>query len=72
MLSKKLELIFKNIMDRKTRISLDEPREDLTELEITSAMNNIITQNIFETTGGNLVSIAGARIITTQIQDFSI
>jgi len=71
-LNKKLELIFKNTMDRKSRISLDDPREDLTEVEITAAMNNIITQNIFETTGGDLVSISGARIITTQVQDFSV
>jgi len=71
-MNSKLELIFKNQHDRKTRISIDEPRADLTELEIQAAMNSIITENIFNTSGGDLVAISGARVVTTDIQDFQV
>ncbi|MBS4535796.1 DUF2922 domain-containing protein [Clostridium sp. D2Q-14] len=69
MMSKKIELIFKNQKDRTTRISIDNPKEDLTEAEVQVAMDNIIAENIFDTSGGDLVSISGARIVTTQIED---
>ncbi|MGO1653115.1 DUF2922 domain-containing protein [Senegalia sp. (in: firmicutes)] len=71
-MSKKLELIFKNQMDRTSRISVDEPREDLTEFEITEAMNALIEKNIFKTSGGDLKTISGARIITTQIEELTV
>lgn len=71
-MSKKLELIFKNQMDRTSRISVDEPREDLTEVEITAAMNSLIEKNIFETSGGDLKVISGARIITTDIEELTV
>ncbi|MGO1818129.1 MAG: DUF2922 domain-containing protein [Senegalia sp. (in: firmicutes)] len=71
-MSKKLELVFKNQMDRISRISVDEPREDLTELEITEAMNALIEKNIFKTSGGDLKTISGARIITTQIEELTV
>jgi len=71
-MSKKLELVFKNQMDRTSRISVDEPREDLTELEITEAMNALIEKNIFKTSGGDLKTISGARIITTQIEELTV
>ncbi|MGO1372495.1 MAG: DUF2922 domain-containing protein [Senegalia sp. (in: firmicutes)] len=71
-MSKKLELVFKNQMDRTSRISVDEPREDLTEFEITEAMNALIEKNIFKTSGGDLKTISGARIITTQIEELTV
>lgn len=71
-MTKKLELVFKNQMDRTSRISVDEPREDLTEFEITEAMNALIEKNIFKTSGGDLKTISGARIITTQIEELTV
>ncbi|MBS4538160.1 DUF2922 domain-containing protein [Clostridium sp. D2Q-11] len=71
-MNSKLELIFKNQQDRKTRISIDEPRADLTEVEIQTAMNSIIAENIFNTSGGDLVAISGARVVTTDIQEFEV
>lgn len=68
----RLELIFKNQEDRKSKISMDEPRSDLTEGEIQTVMNDIITKNIFDTTGGELVAISSARIVTTEVQEFQV
>lgn len=71
-MNSKLELIFKNQQDRKTRISIDEPRADLTEAEIQATMNSIIAENIFSSTGGDLVAISGARVVTTDIEEFTV
>lgn len=71
-MNSKLELIFKNQQDRKTRISIDEPRADLTATDIQTAMNSIIAENIFDSSGGDLIAISGARIVTTDVQDFEV
>ncbi len=69
MAKKRLEMVFKNQKDKTSRLSLDDPREDVTDAEIKAAMENILTANIFETADGDLVSIASARIVSTDVQE---
>lgn len=55
----------------KTRsISVDEPVEDLTEVQVKTAMENIITLDIFEEY--RLVGLKGARIVTKTIEDLEV
>ncbi|QQY79153.1 DUF2922 family protein [Keratinibaculum paraultunense] len=68
----KLELEFKDEAGKKFILSLDEPRDDLTEIEVKAAMDNILAQNAFFTNGGNIVATAGARVITTTIKELKI
>ncbi len=68
----KLELEFKDEVGKKFVLSLDEPREDLTEIEVKDAMDNIVGQNVFFTNDGNIIAAAGARIITTTIEELEI
>ncbi|KGG79970.1 hypothetical protein Y919_08770 [Caloranaerobacter azorensis H53214] len=68
----KLEMIFKNQLDKKTIISVDNPKDDLTEEEVSTAMNEIILKNIFSSSGGDLVAISGARIVTTNVQELNL
>ncbi|QIB27521.1 DUF2922 domain-containing protein [Caloranaerobacter azorensis] len=68
----KLEMIFKNQLDKKTIISVDNPKDDLTEEEVSAAMNEIILKNIFSFSGGDLVAISGARIVTTNVQELNL
>ncbi len=68
----RLQMIFKNQDDRKKTVSIDSPRADLTDVEVQTAMNDIITKNIFNSSGGDLIGISGARIITTDIQELSV
>lgn len=49
------------------RITLEDPREDITAEDIKNVMNLIISKNIFNVEGG-LVDIASAYIVTTQTQ----
>ena len=72
MATKRLELIFKNQMEKTSKISIDEPKADLTDEEVQAVMNDMITKNIFSTSGGDLVSISGARVVTTDVQEYSV
>lgn len=72
MAESRLEMIFKNQLDRKTRLSIDNPKPDITEGEVRSVMDNIIAANIFDSTGGDLVGVSGARIVTTQVTDLMV
>lgn len=58
-----LQMTFINQAGTRTTISLDNPRDDLTEVEVVSAMDEIIAKNIFNTSGGDLVSKHSARIV---------
>ena len=68
----KLEMEFKNAEGKKFSLSIDEPREDVTEEEIGATMDQVIAKNIFHTTGGDVVTRVGARIITTTVAELEI
>ena len=70
MASVKLEMTFVNITNDKVKLSIDSPREDITEAEIETAMDNIVLKNVFDTSGGKLVGNVGARIVTTDVEKF--
>lgn len=64
-MAKKLNMSFATALGGKTSLSLDEPKEDLTENQVRLVMENIITNNLFSTTKGDLTEIKSAEIITT-------
>ena len=55
--TKKLIMSFLTSDDKKVSLSVDNPREDITETEIKSAMDLVVEKNIFAPNGGNIVSI---------------
>jgi len=65
----KLEMDFLDDLKKVTKISLDNPRVDLVPSEIQSAMESIINHNIFASRDGDLVSVGGARVITTNVNE---
>lgn len=62
---KKLLLTFKNQQGRNVSLAIDDPREDLTPEIVKASMTDIVSQNIFESSGGELALIVGAKVITT-------
>ena len=72
MANTKLEMTFKNVEDNRVSLSLDSPRVDLTDAEVSTVMNDIITRNIFNSNGGDLVSIVGARVVTTSVEELTV
>lgn len=72
MIKSKLEMEFKDIAGKKFSLSLESPREDLTEIDIKEAMDEVVNKNIFSTKEGDIVETVGARIVTTEIEEIMI
>ena len=71
-ITKKLIMTFKSSDDKKISISVDNPREDLTENEIKEAMNTIIDKNIFSPNGASLVSSISAKVVETDTTNYDL
>lgn len=67
--TKTLQMTFANEDNGRVTISILDPRDDLVPAEVETAMNEIITGNIFESTGGDLISVVGARIISRAVTE---
>ncbi|MBN2287032.1 MAG: DUF2922 domain-containing protein [Tissierellales bacterium] len=65
----RLTMSFKNSSDRMSSYTLDDPRADLTDAEVEAIMLDMIAKNVFNTTGGDLVSISSAKVTTTSISE---
>lgn len=69
---KKLLMTFKTTDDKNVSISVDNPREDITEEEISNAMTIILNKDIFYPNGSTLVSLVGAKIVETGTTEFDL
>ena len=69
---KKLLMTFKTTDDKNVSISVDEPREDITEQEIYDAMMIILNKDIFYPNGSTLVSLVGAKVVETGTTQFDL
>jgi|GEM_PF-1513687 len=67
-----LEMDFMTELAKQHRMRVYNASADLTAAEISAAMDAIIAENIFNTTGGELTSKAGARLVTKQTADFEL
>ncbi len=70
--SRTLEMTFATELDKKHVIRITDARSDATDAEVTAAMDNIISKNIFSGTGGELVGKVSAQLIITQKDEFNI
>ena len=68
----KLEMEFKDVAGKKFTLSLEEPKNDLTESDIRAAMEEVVNKNIFSTKEGDIVETVKARIIKTEIEEIMI
>ncbi len=66
-MDRNLELMFKNAAGKNAKISVKDPKEDLSTEEVQTILDNIIEKNVFTTTGGDLVEIVGARLVQKEI-----
>ncbi|MBK5251246.1 MAG: DUF2922 domain-containing protein [Peptostreptococcaceae bacterium] len=68
-MSDRLEMTFNNNAGTTSKISVDNPKVDLTAVEVQTGMGAIVTANIFDSTGGDLVSAKSARVVSTEINE---
>ena len=60
-----LDLVFKNAAGKKVILKIEEPKSDVTKAQIDAAMQAVVENNIFNTSGGDLVEAVEGRMRTT-------
>lgn len=71
-MSKKIELKFRNEDDKVVTYSLDNPIEPVDPVAINAAMDEILTQNAFTSSGGDVVEKYSARIVERNVQEIDL
>ncbi|WP_249870778.1 DUF2922 domain-containing protein [Oceanobacillus saliphilus] len=69
---KKLEMKFTNQDGKIVTYTLDKPVEPVNIANVHAAMDEIITQNAFTTTGGDLVEKKSARLVERIVEDIDL
>lgn len=67
---KRIDLVFVNTGGKSVTLSLNDPAEPVNPAAVKEAMTEIITRNVFTSTGGQLTAIKSARLsesVTTPI-----
>jgi len=62
-------MTFNNALGNAVTITLANPKTDLTAAQVETVMDQIITKNIFLTSGGDLISKRDVKIINTTTDD---
>lgn len=65
----RLEMNFLDEMNKKFKVSVDEPKDDLENTQIKAAMEGILKHGIFLPNGVGLTNLDGARFVKTRIED---
>ena len=71
-LNRKLVMTFKTTDDKKISLTVDNPREDLTEEEVKTAMELIKEKNIFAPGGADLASLVSAKVVETDTTNYDL
>jgi len=71
-LSARLEMRFLNTEGRRTTVSVENVREDVTQAEVQAAMDAVLARNVFTSSGGDIAAIDSARIVSTEITEISV
>ena len=50
-----LDLVFKNAIGKKVTLNIEEPKKGVTKADIDAAMQKVVENNVFNSTGGDLV-----------------
>lgn len=71
-MSTMLRLTFVTTANGTFNLYIPNPREDILEAEVVTAMETIMNKNIFATGTGTLVALKSAEIITIQKTKFDV
>jgi hypothetical protein len=64
-----LDLVFRNAAGKKVSLNIEEPKTGVTKAEIDAAMQVVVDNNVFNTSGGDIVEAVEGRLrtITTDV-----
>ncbi len=68
----RLEMNFLDEENKKFKISIEEPKEELDGAQIKDAMEGILEHDIFLSNGVGLIGLDGARFVRTSIEDIEL
>lgn len=70
--TKKLVMVFKNSVGKNVSISIDDPKDNITETEIKTTMELIVEKNIFKKNDYAFVEAVEAKIVTTDTTEYNL
>ena len=70
--TKRLVMVFKTDADTNVSISVDNPKDNLQESAIKSAMELIIAKDVFAPREEKLVALVEARIVVTNTNEYEL
>ena len=70
--TKRLVMVFKTIGDKNVSISIDDPRDNITETEIKTVMTLILSSNVFQPNGDEIASLVEAKIVKTNTNEYDL
>lgn len=68
----RLIMTFKTDGDKRVSVSVDDPKNDITEQEIKDTMDLLLIKDVFAPNGEGFVSKVDAKIVTTDTQEFDL
>lgn len=68
-MAKTLELAFENAGGKVVRLTLDNPVEPVNAQAVNHAMDTILAQNAFTSSGGDFIKKSGARIVERNVTE---
>ncbi|MCX7569984.1 DUF2922 domain-containing protein [Tumebacillus sp. DT12] len=71
-MKRELELIFLTDTNKKVKVNIPEPRQNLTAAEITAVMDLVLQTRIFTFSQGNAISKVEARLLETSVQEIAL
>jgi hypothetical protein len=71
-MEKTLQMVFQNQVGNNVSINIAQVKDELTGEEVKALMQLIISKNIFETSGGNLITIMSATVVSKDVQELSV
>lgn len=69
---KRIELRFLNEEGRIVTLSVDNPNEPADPAVVNAAMDEILAQNVFSSSGGELVEKHSARIVERSVEEIEL
>ncbi|MGL6106416.1 DUF2922 domain-containing protein [Romboutsia sp.] len=69
---KRLVMTFKTISDKKVSLSIDDPRDNLSEAEIKTAMTMILSKDVFAPNGEPLAALLEANVVQTETTPYDL
>ncbi|MDB8802089.1 DUF2922 domain-containing protein [Romboutsia sp. 1001216sp1] len=71
-IKKKLVMTFKTSNGKNFSLSVDDPRENLTESEIKSAMTLVLSKGVFVVNGEELAALVDSKVVQTDTTEYDL